>query len=90
MEILNPSRCTSSLYTDLEKDYLIGEEKLDGSRYLFYIGCDPYERNLSNNTFLSRTDSFKTVILNKGKIGEKRKVKIIGYRVNYLIGSIIK
>ena len=34
MEILNPSRCTTKLYSDLDKDYLIAEEKLDGSRYL--------------------------------------------------------
>lgn len=54
MELLNPSRCTTGLYDDLDKDYLIAEEKLDGSRYLFYLGVDPYERYLSKNTILSR------------------------------------
>lgn len=51
--ILQPSRCTGKLGDDLEKDYLIGEEKIDGSRYLLYIECDPYERR-EGNTLLSR------------------------------------
>lgn len=48
-----PSRCTSSLPDDLTKDYLVAEEKLDGSRYVLYLGCDPYERQ-KGNTLLSR------------------------------------
>jgi len=51
--VLHPSRCTAGLPEDLEKEYLIGEEKLDGSRYLLYIGCDPYERQ-KGNALLSR------------------------------------
>ena len=52
-ELCPPSRCTSKLPDELEKDFLVGEEKLDGSRYVFYIGCDPYGRN-KNNALLSR------------------------------------
>jgi len=54
MKVLSPSRCTTKLYDDLDKDYLIAEEKLDGSRYLLYVGNDPYSREFSNNTLLSR------------------------------------
>jgi tRNA A37 methylthiotransferase MiaB len=36
--------------------------------------------------YLGRTDSGRAVILEKGKIGKFVKVKIIGYRWNYLTG----
>ncbi|RLC38031.1 MAG: threonylcarbamoyladenosine tRNA methylthiotransferase [Candidatus Nealsonbacteria bacterium] len=42
-----------------------------------------------NETLLSRTNSFKAVILKEGKIGEKQKVKITDYKINYLIGKIL-
>lgn len=48
-----PSRCIAKLPEDLSKPYLIGEEKLDGSRYVMYLGHDPYDRN-AGNTLLSR------------------------------------
>jgi ATP-dependent DNA ligase len=51
--ILNPSRCTSKLLDDFERPKFVSEEKIDGSRYLFYIGCDPYGRQ-SINALLSR------------------------------------
>jgi bifunctional non-homologous end joining protein LigD len=51
--ILNPSRCTAKLGDDLEKSHFVSEEKIDGSRYLLYIGCDPYERQ-PTNALLSR------------------------------------
>lgn len=51
--LIPPSRCTSTIPDDLSKPYLIAEEKLDGSRYVLYIGCDPYERR-TGNTLLSR------------------------------------
>jgi len=53
-ELYLPSRCTSKLPDDLEKENLVGEEKLDGSRYVLYLGCDPYERSFTNNTIISR------------------------------------
>lgn len=53
-----PSRCTAALPTDFDKRYLIGEEKLDGSRYVLYLGCDPYGRQ-SENALLSRRVSVK-------------------------------
>jgi len=52
-ELMPPSRCTAKLPDNFEKDYLVAEEKLDGSRYVLYIGGDPYERN-SPNALLSR------------------------------------
>jgi bifunctional non-homologous end joining protein LigD len=51
--ILNPSRCTAKLGDDLDKSYLVSEEKIDGSRYLLYIGEDPYGRQ-RGNALLSR------------------------------------
>jgi ATP-dependent DNA ligase len=51
--LMPPSRCTSSLPDDLGKDYLVGEEKLDGSRYVLYLGGDPYERQ-RKHALLSR------------------------------------
>ena len=57
-ELFPPSRCTGALPADLDKPYLVGEEKLDGSRYVLYIGCDPYERQ-AGNALLSRRISVK-------------------------------
>lgn len=51
--LFTPSRCTAKLGDDLSKPYLVGEEKLDGSRYVLYIGIDPYARH-GGNTLLSR------------------------------------
>ena len=51
--ILHPSRCTAALPEDLTKEHLVAEEKLDGSRYLLYLACDPYERR-DGNALLSR------------------------------------
>jgi len=35
------------------KEYHVGEPKIDGSRYMLYIGCDPFDRQ-SCNALLSR------------------------------------
>jgi len=40
-----------------------------------------------NSTLLARTSSFRAVILKEGKIGEFKKIKIIDFRKNYLIGK---
>ena len=54
-DLFAPSRCTTPLPAELEKPYLVAEEKLDGSRYVLYIGGDPYERQTKfPNTLLSR------------------------------------
>ena len=48
-----PAVCRASLPEDLDKEDLVAELKLDGSRYILYIGnCDPYERSF--NALLSR------------------------------------
>lgn len=52
-ELMLPSRCTANLPDDLTKPYYIAEEKIDGSRYVLYIGGDPYERR-TKHTLLSR------------------------------------
>jgi len=54
-KIFPPSRCTATLPLDLEKPHLIGECKMDGSRYVLYLGenVDPYERQ-AGNVLLSR------------------------------------
>lgn len=45
-ELCLPSRCTANLPDDLDQEHLIAELKLDGSRYVMYLGAgaDPYER----------------------------------------------
>lgn len=52
MQILHPSRCTAK-HPENFSEYHIAEPKVDGSRYLFYIGDDPTGRR-SGNTLLSR------------------------------------
>jgi len=54
--LITPSRCTSSLPSELKGDRYVGEEKLDGSRYMLYLGYDPYDRH-KGNTLLSRRPS---------------------------------
>src|SRR5436190_5923016 len=51
--VIPPSRCTAKLPDDLDKPYLVAEPKMDGSRYVMYIGFDPYGRR-AGNTLLSR------------------------------------
>ena len=41
------------------------------------------------NTFLSRMDSYRAVVLSDGKIGEFRKALIEDFRFNYLIGKVL-
>ena len=43
-----------------------------------------------NNTFLARTNFFKAVVLNQGRIGEFTKTEIIDFKPNYLIGKLIE
>jgi hypothetical protein len=42
MKLFQPARCTASLAKNLDKPYYVCEEKLDGSRYLLYLGYNPY------------------------------------------------
>lgn len=56
IELVHPSRCTAKLPEDFEKEHLIAEEKLDGSRYVLYLGGCPYGRR-DTNTLLSRRES---------------------------------
>jgi bifunctional non-homologous end joining protein LigD len=53
MKLYIPSRCTAKLPEDLDKPHFVAEEKFDGSRYVLYIGGDPYERS-APNALLSR------------------------------------
>lgn len=57
IDLYPPSRCTDSLPPDLELDFLVGEEKLDGGRYMLYLDCDPYNRCRGGHTVLSRHPS---------------------------------
>lgn len=54
-QLILPARCTATLADDLDKEYFVAEPKIDGSRYVLYIGngVDPYERR-AGNTLLSR------------------------------------
>lgn len=65
-ELCIPSRCTAKLPEDFDKPHLIAEEKLDGSRYVLYLGGCPYERRKSGHTLLSRRGS-----VSDGKLVDK-------------------
>lgn len=57
-ELCVPSRCTATLPELIESEKYISEEKLDGSRYVLYMGVSPYERKSFNNSpLLSRRAS---------------------------------
>jgi ATP-dependent DNA ligase len=57
-QLYNPARCTATLPNELEKEYLISERKMDGSRYVLYLNGCPYERQKTTpNTLLSRRPS---------------------------------
>lgn len=51
--LIIPARCTGDLPEDLDQAHLVSQPKLDGSRYVLYLGCDPYERR-DGNALLSR------------------------------------
>lgn len=53
--IVVPSRCTANLPEDLALPHLVCEPKLDGSRFMLYLGrgVDPYDRS-PLNALLSR------------------------------------
>lgn len=57
-ELIRPSRCTADLPEDLEQEHFVSELKLDGSRYVLYLGpaADPYGRQ-KLNALLSRRES---------------------------------
>lgn len=54
IEPFEPARCDDLPPEDLSDPNYVGELKLDGSRYVLYIGFDPYRRNLAKHTILSR------------------------------------
>jgi ATP-dependent DNA ligase len=54
IEPFEPARCDELPPENLSDPNYVGELKLDGSRYLLYIGFDPYRRNLTKHTLLSR------------------------------------
>jgi ATP-dependent DNA ligase len=49
-----PARCEDLPPEDLSDLNYVGELKLDGSRYILYLGFDPYKRNMAKHTLLSR------------------------------------
>lgn len=55
VELVHPSRCTADLPEDLTLEHLVAEPKMDGSRYVMYLGCSPYTPN--QNALLSRRES---------------------------------
>ncbi len=56
MKLCIPSRCKAKLPENIEDKQYIAEEKLDGSRFVLYIGGCPYGRR-TGNTLLSRRES---------------------------------
>jgi len=61
--------------------------KNDNKKFLGRIFNVLVTKKSKNNTFLSRTDFYKAVILKEGKVGEKVKVKIVNFTPNYLIAQ---
>ncbi len=59
----------------------------DNESYLGKTGKVLVVKNGKNNTFLSRMNNGKAVILNKGKVGEFKHIKIVDFKENYLIGN---
>lgn len=55
--LVDPPRCTAFLPDSLEDASWIFEEKIDGERFVCYIGFDPYDSNQFANTILSRHKS---------------------------------
>lgn len=85
IDLYIPSRCTASLPEDLENPNLIAEEKLDGSRYMLYLGCDPYKRQ-DNNALLSRRVS----VQDEKHVDRTRNVPhITGLDYEELIGTVL-
>lgn len=59
MEAFKPAKARAKLPKELTDQYIC-EEKLDGSRYLLYIGFNPYDaHDLHWSAFLSRRESSK-------------------------------
>jgi len=58
MEPFTPAKARAKLPKDIEDPQWIAEPKLDGSRYLMYVGFDPYKRR-EGTTLLSRRISSK-------------------------------
>lgn len=56
--LFKPARCTWKLPEDLTAPNLVAEPKIDGSRYMLYIHCCPYNRN-KESALLSRRESVK-------------------------------
>ena len=55
LDPLEPARCEDLPPDDLSSPNYVGELKLDGSRYVLYLGFDPYNRNrATRHTLLSR------------------------------------
>lgn len=55
VQLVHPSRCTADLPEDLTLAHLVAEPKMDGSRYVMYLGCSPY--NEGRDALLSRRES---------------------------------
>lgn len=58
MEAFKPAKARAKLPKELTDQYVC-EEKFDGSRYLLYIGFNPYDDESGSSTFLSQYESSK-------------------------------
>lgn len=86
-QIILPSRCTADLPDELEQEHLVSELKLDGSRYVLYLGhnVDPYERQ-KLNALLSRRVS---TVDNKHVDKTANVPHITGYHYPTLDGTVL-
>ncbi len=62
-KVYKPAKCSVKLPDDLDQDNLVSELKIDGSRYVMYVGYDPTGRRLGT-AFLSRRESSKDGLYN--------------------------
>ncbi len=58
MQVFKPAKARGKLPEDLEDPNLVGEEKFDGSRYIWCLGEDPYGRH-EGGALLSKRESSK-------------------------------
>ncbi len=70
------------LLTSLWKKINLEKNKKYIGKKLEVLVVEKREKN-----FLARANSFRAVILKRGKLGEKKRVKIIDAKVNYLMGA---
>lgn len=88
--LIQPPRCTSKISDSVsESEHHIAELKLDGSRYLLYVGYDPTERRTGNTLLSRRKSSIDGLNVDRtANIPHITKEKYVGLEGTVLDGEI--